>query len=250
MSQDFNRQNAEREIREALRCPAEWGKVFRLEGEAFFEPFEILWHEILNQNVRGDEAYYVGPDFWLRELSEESDSDLRAMQINANLWRDTCRDQFLAAIRRFTDIRYPSRKEHAKHLPPPGPPRSTSWIEQESKKRGVSLFYFDIPEDEILTAFLHAIWWRFSGGEDLHGLSPDEQTLWDKLITDSNPRIAFRCSGPIGASGGVPTDIICFELDATTPIVHGYPVTQDEALRIHQGCPITTINELEQWQLR
>jgi hypothetical protein len=250
MSQNFNRRDAERQIREALQCPADWAKVFRLNEEALFEPLNTFWIELLHQNVRGDESGYVGNDFLLPFLSDKSDSDLRAMQINVNTWKDTCRSQFLAAIRRFTDIRYASRKEYAKHLPPPGPPRDASWIEKESKKRGVSLFYNDIPEDEILTAFLHAIWWRFSGGGDLLGLPPAEKTLWDKLMNDNNPRIAFRCSGPIGASDGGPTDIICFELDATTPIVHGYPITQDEALRIHQGCPITTINELEEWQLR
>jgi hypothetical protein len=250
MSQDFNRQNAETEIREALHCPADWRKVFRLEGEAFFEPLETLWHDLLRENVRGDESNYVGSDFLLLDLSEESDSELRAMQINANMWKDTCRNQFLTAIRRFTEIRYASRKEYAKHLPPPGPPRTARWIEKESKKRRASLFYYDIPEDEMLTAFLHGIWWSFSGGEDFLGLPPAEKTLWDKLMNDDNSRIAFRCSGPIGASDGVATDIICFELGATTPVVHGYPITEDEALRIHNGFPTFIIDELRDWQLR
>jgi hypothetical protein len=38
MSQGFNRQNAEQEIRAAFRCPADWAKVFRLDEDAFFEP--------------------------------------------------------------------------------------------------------------------------------------------------------------------------------------------------------------------
>jgi hypothetical protein len=115
-----------------------------------------------------------------------------------------------------------------KHLPPPGRPRDANWIERESKRRNISLFYFAIPEDQMLVAFLHAIFFNFSGGEDLQVLTPAEQTLWDRLMSDDNPRIAFRCTGPIGASGGTRTDIICFELDATTPIVHGYPVTEHE----------------------
>jgi hypothetical protein len=250
MPQDFNRYNAEREIREALKCPANWAEVFRLDDEAFFEPLDTLWRELLRKNVRGDEVYHIGLHGWVSELSEESDSELRAMQININMWKGTCHNQFLSAIRRFTELRYASRKEYTKHLPPPGSPRDAGWINQESKKRGVSLFYYDIREDEMLTTFLHAIFDAFSGSEDLPGLPPAEQALWDKLMTDSNSRIAFRCGGSIGACDGVPTEFVCFELDAVTPIVHGYPITENEALRIHQGSPITTISELREWQLR
>jgi hypothetical protein len=107
-----------------------------------------------------------------------------------------------------------------------------------------------LPEDEMLTAFLHAIFDTFSGGEDLLGLPPAEKALWEKLMNDTVSRIAFRCNGPIGASGGEPTDFICFELDAATPIVHGYPITEDQAMKILNGCPVMLINELQQWHLR
>jgi hypothetical protein len=52
---------------------------------------------------------------------------------------------------------------------------------------------------------------------DAEGLSADDKPLWDKLLNDDNSRIAFRCTGPIGASDGAATEYICFELDATTP---------------------------------
>jgi hypothetical protein len=159
--ESFNRLSAVKEIREALECPADWAKVFRVQDPAYFEPLETLWYEILHLNVRGDEAHYIGPD-WVRfDLSDEPDSELRAMQINVREWKDICRQQFLAAIRRFTDLRYTSPRDYGKHLPPPGPPREANWIEEESRKRAVSLFYFDIPEDEMLTAFLHAIFGSF-----------------------------------------------------------------------------------------
>jgi hypothetical protein len=157
------------------------------------------------------------------------------MQINIREWKDICRQQFLAEIRRFTDLRYASHTDYEKHLPPPGPLREANWIEKESRKRSVSLIYFDIPAEEILTAFLHAIFWNFSGGDDLLGLTPAEKILWNRLSKDDNSRIAFRCIGSIGASGGARTDIVCFDLDATTPIVHGYPITEDEAHQIQTG---------------
>jgi len=83
----------------------------------------------------------------------------------------------------------------------------------------------------------------------LLGLPPAEQALCDKMMKDDTSRIAWRTGRPIGASGGVPTPFICFELDATTPIVHAYPVSEDEARQINNGAPITTISDLRDWEL-
>jgi hypothetical protein len=247
MPQEFSRTQAIREIREAMHCPVDWATAFRVGGPALFEPLEDLWYAILAKHVRGDESEYAGRDSWLATLSNESDAELRAMQHNVRLWRESARNQFLAAVRRFTDVRYASHQEYGKHFPPPGPWPGRQWIEDESRKRGISIFYFDIPEEAALAAFLHGVFWSFSADEiDFGGTS---KKLWEKLMNDANSRICFRCCGPIGASRGAPTEFICFELDATTPIVHGYPISEDEARRINDGCPIQTITELEQWEL-
>ena len=249
MLQEFNRVLAEQEIREAIVCPADWATVFRVEGPAIFEPLQGLWQAILEENVRGDEAESLGPDYWLDGLLKEPDGELRAMQLNVRLWKDAARDRFLTAARRFTDLRFASRQDYGKHFPPPGPWRGARWIEEESIRRGISIFYFDIPEEAALIAFLHGIFWSFSAYEGDLGVDPATAKLWEKLLKDNNSRVCFRCSGSIGASGGVSTQFICFELDATTPIVHGYPVPEIDALRTQNGCPIQTITELEQWEL-
>jgi len=250
MPPEFNRKQAEREIRKAMLCPVDWATVFRVGGPALFEPLEALWYAILAEHVRGDEAEYVGPDYWLATLSHESDADLRAMQVNVHLWTESARKQFLVAVRRFTDIRYASRQQYGKHLPPPGPFPGRRWIEDESRRRGISIFYFDIPEEATLVAFLHGVFWSFSAaGAEEFGVASNAEKLWGKVMSEANSRVCFRCSAPIGASRGAPTNFICFELDATTPIVHGYPISEEEARRIHDGCPIQTITELEQWGL-
>jgi hypothetical protein len=171
------------------------------------------------------------------------------MLYNVRLWKEGARNQYLAAVRRFTDIRYASRLEYGKHVPPPGPWPERQWIENESQKRGISIFYFDVPEEAALEAFLHGIFWGIPAHENEFGVAPEAGKLWDKVISNTSSRICFRCSGLVGASGGVSTEFICFELDATTPIVHGYPISEDEARRIHEGCPMQTITELEQWEL-
>jgi hypothetical protein len=249
MPREFGRTQAVQEIREAMLCPVDWATVFRVGSPALFEPLEALWYTILAEHVRGDESEYVGRDYWLATLPNESDAELRAMLHNVRLWKEGARNQYLAAVRRFTDIRYASRQEYGKHLPPPGPRLDRQWIENESQKREFSIFYFDIPEEAALGAFLHGIFWSFPAYETEFGVAPEAEKLWKKVINDATSRICFRCSGPIGASRGAPTEFICFELDATTPIVHGYPISDDEAREIHDGCPIQTITELKQWKL-
>jgi hypothetical protein len=249
MPEEFCRTQAEREIREAMRCPVDWTIVFRIEDPAAFEPLEARWYAILAEHVRGDESEYVGPDYWLATLSDAPDAELQAIQHNVNLWKEGARNQFLAAVRRFTDVRYASRREYGKHLPPLGPSPGRQWIEDESRKHGISIFYFDIPEEGALLAFLHGIFWYFATYETDFGVATEAEKLWEKIMNDANSRICFRCSGFIGASRGAQTEFICFELGATTPIVHGYPIAEDEARRIHDGCAIQTITELEQWEL-
>jgi hypothetical protein len=245
MQPPFNRNNAEREIREALQCPIDWGEVFRVESPASFDPLDDLWHKLLSQHVRGDESLFVGPDFLLSFLSDESDDELRAMLANVSLWKKSCHDEFRSKLRRFTELRHASRDDYAKHLPPRGRPRDPAWIDKESAKRGNSVFYCDIPEDDLLTAFLHGVWSAFSDADDF--CLPGARALWHKLLDDDVARVAFRCSAPIGASGGQPTEYICYELEAATPIVHGYPVAEAEARRILYSCSITTVGDLREW---
>ena len=166
------------------------------------------------------------------------------MLANIELWKKACHDEFRSKLRRFTDLRHAAREDYAKHLPPPGRPRDPAWIETESAKRGNSLFYCDIPEADLLTAFLHGIFFAFSDAENL---STAAESLWYKLLNEDVARIAFQCGVPIGATDGDSTEYICYELEAATPIIHGYPIAKAEALRILNGCPVPAVTDLRQW---
>jgi hypothetical protein len=244
----FNRVEAIKDIEDASRLTVSIADIFRIDTDSYFEPLEYLWQQILHAHVRGAESRFVGAEFLFFELSEEPDDELRALYINVRLWRDAARSEFLSRVRRFTDLRYASREDYSKHLPPLGALPSAAWIDDESRKRDVSIFYRDIPAEDALTAFLHGIFWSFPGDDLSAELSTAEKHLWESLLYNDNSRICFRCTGLIGASKGTPTTFVCFELDATTPIVHAYPVTEDEALQIN-GVPIRTISELQRWEL-
>ena len=61
-------------------------------------------------------------------------------------------------------------------------------------------------------------------------------------------RFASGALSLIGSSKGEPTAFVCFEPDATTPIVHAYPVSEAEARQIMTG-HIQAIPALQAWEL-
>jgi hypothetical protein len=156
----YNRVEAIAEIKDALCCPLSWSEVFKIDADASFEPLDLLWEEILETHVKGSEGEYSG--FMLFELDQESDEELRSCQLNVHKWREAARGDFCTRLRRFTDLRYASRDEYGKHLPPPGSSLAPDTIDDYSRARGVSIFYRDIPPGDALTTFLHAVFWSFS----------------------------------------------------------------------------------------
>jgi hypothetical protein len=145
----YNRIEAIAEIKDALRCPISWSGVFKIDADASFEPLDLLWKETVGARVIGSEGEY--PDFMFFELDGESDEELRSFQLNVREWRGACQDEFRAKLRRFTDLRYASRDEYGKHLPPLGSSLAPDRIDELSRVRGVSIFYRDIPSSDALT---------------------------------------------------------------------------------------------------
>ncbi len=242
----YNRVEAIRGIKEALICPFSWSDVFKIGSDASFQPLEALWKEVLEKHVRGPEGRYVGAEFMLFELDkEEKEEEIKPLWANIRLWRAAARNEFCEQLRRFVDLRYASREEYAKHLPPLGASVTQDRIDADSLKRGVSIFYRDIPPDDALRAFLNAVFWSFSDDD----LTSGERKLLDRLLREDNARICFRCIGLIGSAKGGATDFVCFELDAMTPIVHAYPVSEAEAWQINDG-HIQAISDLQEWELQ
>jgi len=236
-----DRRQAELEVAEALACPLDMAKLFQVEGPASFEPLEQLWAEIVKRNAVDQEAMHLNIS---SSLSEESSDELRQMQINVRTWRDRARQEFLSQTRRFWDLRYVAREEYDKHLPPRGRRQPTSWIDDWSR-HGPSLFYQDVPPDVMLTAFLHGIFFHFAVDE-VSGQVTDGE-LWAKLLNGRQARFAFRSYDEIGATVGVPTRFLAFDLDASIPVLHAYPIGEDEAAAIRGASDLITTDDLRGW---
>jgi hypothetical protein len=244
-STQFNRGVAEAEVRGALACPIDWGQVFQVEDRPYFHPLERLWERIVEAAAVDDEAEFFGPIF---QLSELSDDELRALQFNVRTWRERANEDYLMRTRRFWSLRYAPREDYGKHLPPPGG-RSPREIEALSARTGISKFYNDVPPEVMLAAFFHGLFFHFD--QDAGAIDPEEpvwdQPLWDELMQNSECRVAFEAANLIGASDGQPTRFLCFQLNASIPILHGYPVSEQEANAIRRSYSVITIDDLRGW---
>jgi hypothetical protein len=236
-------ESARAEIAEALTCPVQWGKVFQLEDSADFLPLERLWQSIVESVAVDNEVEFFSPHFQLDELSA---SELRAMQINVRTWRDHARAEYLSRTRWLQNLRYAERADYAKHQPPPA--ASTTSVAELSVKDGISKFYKNIPANIMLEAFLHGLFFHF-GPRDLMDLGSPivDQAFWDALMDNTHSRVAFWSSDAIGAVEGHPTNFLCFDIDASTPIIHAYPVSEAEANRIRDNNPLIRIDHLRGW---
>jgi hypothetical protein len=244
-----DRSAAEIEVAQALTCPLDMATLFRVERPASFEPLEQLWREIVERHAVDQEAEYVDEFVGVRALvSQTTDESLRQMQINVRTWRDKARQEFLARTRRYSELRYATREEYSKHLPPPGQGQTAAWIEERSRALGRSLFYQDVPPDVMLNAFLHGVFFHFE--YDAIERCTNDDVLWEELLNADHCRVAFRSSSEIGASDGLSTRFLAFDFDALTPILHAYPISELEADAIRGGSSVITIDDLRDFGKR
>jgi hypothetical protein len=235
-----DREQVKQEIDRALACPLDWATVFRVEGPASFEPLNKLWLDTVAKYEVDQESCYLG----FEELSDVDDDELRQIQINVRSWGDRAKRDFLARTRHFTDLRYATRAEYGKHLPPLGGQLSPAEIQARSRK-GPSLFYREASAKLMLEAFVHGIFFHFLVDE-ISGKVTDE-VLWNKLLHDEHTRIAFKCPNDIGATDGISTQYLAYEFNASTPILHSYPISPAEAIVLKGECSFVFTDDLGDW---
>ena len=208
---------------------------------------------IVKENTVDDEADILieaNCSSWEAALSEEEDEDLRPLQINVRTWRDRAQREYLSRTRRFWALQYAGRHVYKKHLPP-GRRVTPGLIEGISARTNVSKFYKEIPPDVMLVAFLHGVFFHFDSetGTLDHDKPIRDEPLWNSLLCNDKCRIVFRSRSWIGASNGLPAKYLCYELDASTPIVHVYPISEQQANIIRGGSSAIMTDELAYWGL-
>lgn len=226
----MNKESIIAELRDSLRCPFDCRQTFRISDDVAFHPIERLWKEVVHKHVIGDEIYYL-PTSGLDFLEDNSETYLGMMLENARAWCERARAEFAAATRRFSQLRYATAQEYGKHLPPAG--ASASEVEALSRlptREPVSRFYQRIDAEVMLSTFFGGIFWHFDAYDSDDPGSPiRDEGLWQQLLELETCKLAFQCTNVIGASEGVPTPYLRYDLNASACLLHAYPVSEAEA---------------------
>ena len=228
------------QLKEALfeecLCPIEWNVTDRLEDFAI--EMQHLWIQIASKHqVDLEGEIWADPDSLESHIVEDSQQDVDNMRsdlINVRSWIEIARNEYIENTRRFWAMRIATHEEYSKHYPAPAITRDE--LLARTLQTDISLLYHGID-----TQILQEVLW--SGLCDI--AMEKEEELWNKMLVVSNLRIVFDMLNDIGATSGMNTKYLCFELDFSTPIAHSYPVSKEEAGAIMQGKRIPALDDLQ-----
>jgi len=123
-------------------------------------------------------------------------------------------------------------------------------------RNGPSLFFRDYSIGEMRTAFW--TWFLFffdipvpfdqyaEGDPHMDGENfTAEFATWQRFKTETQFRIAFSNLGEVGAVDGHPTSYICFDIGLDAGVIHAYPISETEAVRIMPPNAIRHVRALD-----
>lgn len=141
----------------------------------------------------------VGPND-VRELTKQHDETAEVI--------DAAREEYRSLTRRFFMMRVATEGEWGKHYTSKGDDRKTI-IKRTSaaKKEDGSLFY-----PEVTPKMLLRVLWDML------------EDRWRELLGTNHVRLWVDVMERIGASAGQETELVCFDIDLSTPLAHAFPV--------------------------
>lgn len=193
-------------IKEHARCPKQ---VDGTEMEPLSELLLELWLKVYQEHQVDDESMYIKDLFdsedWLdEELTGWGVPELLRIAMNFDLRWTEAKADFDDRVRVF-DAPVASRAKYPKHYPKKA--MSKTDVQETSRAKNVSLLYSNITEVELrwILPFLF------------------EQIFWQVLDAPQHLlRVAVDCLCPVGASGGVETQILAVEI--SPDVIHAYPI--------------------------
>ena len=226
-----------REIWQLSQCPVAWDVYDRwVEPQEFFQ---WDWALLYRSRQAERESYWIEDPFDTGLLDPDGEplERLRADLVNLRQHAPLAAQHYVRRSRRFWALRAVTPETHPKHFPP----AHITWDEAVRRTRtGVSLVTHGIGPGQILEAFWTAI---------THLVEPNDESAWlnlrDRLFGSNVVRIAVSTVEVTGAAYGRESKDLCFELDASTPLVHAYPITVTEAVEIRGNLPAIRIQELD-----
>ncbi len=223
-----------------LRCPVEWD--FSERSEELSDGLGMFfWHEVAaSYQVDLEAGWILQPSL----IEDESIEDLTADLANIATWIERARVEYVSRTRRFWALTVAGPEEYSKHYPSPG--ESLEAIRSRTDRTQVSSLFPGIRAPDLHEALWEGMSHLAPISYRLIGLlSHDLRHLWERVLYEPSIRLAFDTMNPIGACNGFDSDWLCYEIDASTPIAHAYPVSEAEAREIMTMAELPWIDSLQ-----
>lgn len=232
------------ELRHLASSPIEWLCEGRFEDPVYF--LDWLWFETYSLHQADRESGWIR---WCDEPLDARDvatlDEVRASISNFRARRPRAAQQYVQTTRRLWALRAATPYQHPKHYPP-----ADATVPQllRYSAGGVSMLNPGLGPAEILYAFWSVlVGLTFPVGHASLGNQEHLLLHWsnlrERLFGPGRARFVMDTSKPIGATRGAFSTCLCFELDAATPILHAYPVDEQEAATIRGGLPVVLVND-------
>jgi hypothetical protein len=166
----------------------------------------FLWWTIAHENQADLEADFIDPK--IRNLFDDEES-VRAAVHNWRIWRAKAKKDFDSVAGAFLTISIVSTGRPAAHFPAV---RDTTQTIRHRTVNSDSVFFSTWPVTRLEPLLFDALAARF---EDLQGLH--------------HARIGTCVDTVVGASDGLDTNCLTFDVDLSTPQAHAFPVLPLEA---------------------
>jgi hypothetical protein len=236
------------ELKKLLKCPLDWSGFPMQDWDESI--LRADWYFAMAS--RGFEMTDL-PDGALElEMLEGDDYEIQQLISNLTMRRKETLAFYMAnCAGKLHGLTFLTPAEHGKHYIP-----SMGRQEIVSKTNySDSLFLENLRSDELKLEFWNWVDTFFGGKWDLASydmmMDPEEEVyndpeskLWRRLISEPHVRICMEMSTAIGASRGVLTKYICYDIHTDTHVAHCYPVTEMDAIAIMGDAPVINCDEL------
>lgn len=186
-------------LKSAIGCPIEWEK-YRKEEVELCKDLRLLWVKTAERHQAFNEM-----DFYSRWHLDHNlnESELERIEINAAIWRQSAVAEYLDLVGFLRSVRFATIDDYPKHFQIAGLTRSQ--IIEKTIKSDSLFFSTNIIPD------LNFLMWQAIHQDLLN------------IVHNRPAHVFIKTVDIMGASEGVPIDLIRFDFDYGRPVVHGHP---------------------------
>jgi len=247
--------NLNAEVESSLSCPINWHSIIKYDEGRLPQDADYLRHGTILHAIWCwvfSEYAVDAPEIWclseiitygeiLRDLDPNEEHTLK----NILLRRDFAAEKYDDIVGWLARLKFISPSEHGKHIR-----LNIRDIEGATKasRSGASIFISGYPEESLSKIFWH--WFLDYFDFPIENLLSQDAcreelgpywSIFTKFLHRLHFRMAVELHSVIGASKGVATKFLCFDIDPASAIAHVYPISQSEAIAIMGQVPVPTV---------